>query len=44
MSPDVVRGDDPNPVVDFPRLTEPFLTVGFTDETVIDGVGDDIFN
>ncbi|MGL5082700.1 MAG: hypothetical protein ACRC8A_14535 [Microcoleaceae cyanobacterium] len=25
------------------RLTLSFLTVGFTDETVIDGVGDDIF-
>ncbi|MEL7035117.1 MAG: PEP-CTERM sorting domain-containing protein [Cyanobacteria bacterium J06592_8] len=44
VSTDVVLGDDPNPTVDFLSLpTGSFVTVGFTDETVIDGVGDDIF-
>ncbi len=44
VSPDVVLGDDPGPNVDFLSLpTGSFVTVGFTDETVIDGPGNDIF-
>lgn len=44
VSTDVVLGNDPNPVVDFLSLpTGSYITVGFTDETVIDGVGNDIF-
>lgn len=40
----VVLGDDPNPNVDFLSLpTDSFVTVGFTDETITDGAGDDIF-
>ena len=41
---DVVLDDDPNPTVDFLSLpTDSYVTVGFTDETIVDGVGDDIF-
>lgn len=44
VSTDVVLGDNPNPTVDFLSLpTGSFVTVGFTDETVIDGPGNDIF-
>ena len=46
VSLDVVLGDDPGPTgfQDFLSLpTGSFVTVGFTDETVIDGVGNDIF-
>ncbi|NJK38180.1 MAG: PEP-CTERM sorting domain-containing protein [Oscillatoriales cyanobacterium RM2_1_1] len=44
VSTDVVLGNDPNPIVDFLSLpTDSFVTVGFTDETVIDGIGNDIF-
>jgi PEP-CTERM motif len=44
VSTDVVLGDDPNPIADFLSLpTGSFVTLGFTDETVIDGVGNDIF-
>jgi hypothetical protein len=46
VSLDVVLGDDPGPTgyTDFLSLpTGSFVTVGFTDETIIDGVGDDIF-
>lgn len=44
VSTDVVLGDDPSSPVDFLSLpTDSFVTVGFTDETVIDGDGNDIF-
>ncbi len=44
VSLDVVLEDDPGAVVDFLSLpTGSYITVGFTDETVIDGVGNDIF-
>jgi cysteine-rich repeat protein len=46
VSLDVVLGDDPGPTGfrDFLSLpTGSFVTVGFTDETVIDGDGNDIF-
>jgi len=46
VSLDVVLGDDPGPTgfQDFLSLpTGSFVTVGFTDETVIDGAGNDIF-
>ncbi len=47
VSADVVLGDDPGypgAFADFLSLpTGSFVTVGFTDETVIDGVGNDIF-
>ncbi len=46
VSTDVVLGDDPGPTgfTDFLSLpTGSFVTVGFTDETVVDGVGNDIF-
>jgi len=46
VSTDVVLGDDPGSTgfTDFLSLpTGSFVTVGFTDETVIDGVGDDFF-
>lgn len=44
VSTNVVLGDDPNPTVDFLSLpTGSLVTVGFTDETVIDGPGNDIF-
>ncbi len=46
VSLDVVLGDDPGPTgyTDFLSLpTGSYVTVGFTDESVIDGVGDDIF-
>jgi hypothetical protein len=44
VSTDVVLGDDPGTSVDFLSLpTGSYVTVGFTDETVIDGSGDDIF-
>ncbi len=44
VSPDVVIGDDSGSSVDFLSLpTGSFVTVGFTDETVIDSAGDDIF-
>lgn len=46
VSLDVVLGDDPGPTgyIDFLSLpTNSFVTVGFTDETVVDGLGNDIF-
>ncbi len=47
VSTDVVIGDDPGYPGDFADFlslaTGSFVTVGFTDETIIDGVGDDIF-
>ena len=46
ISTDVVLGSDPGPTghVDFLSLPAgSYVTVGFTDETVIDGVGNDIF-
>jgi len=46
VSLDVVLGDDPGPTgfSDFLSLpTGSFVTVGFTDETIIDGDGDDLF-
>ena len=46
VSTDVVLGDEPGLTgyPDFLSLpTGSYVTVGFTDETVIDGVGDDIF-
>ena len=44
VSLDVVLDDDPGTTVDFLSLpTGSYVTVGFTDETVIDGVGNDIF-
>jgi hypothetical protein len=44
VSLDVVLGDDPEPGGDYLSLpTNSFVTVGFTDETIIDGPGDDIF-
>jgi hypothetical protein len=44
VSTNVVLGDDPGPNVNFLSLpTGSFVTVGFTDETVIDGAGNDIF-
>ena len=47
VSTDVVLGDDPGypgALADFLSLpTGSFVTVGFIDETVIDGVGNDIF-
>ena len=43
VSTSVVLGAD-GPVADFLSLpTGSFVTVGFTDETVIDGVGNDLF-
>ncbi|NJN72762.1 MAG: PTPA-CTERM sorting domain-containing protein [Limnothrix sp. RL_2_0] len=44
VSTDVVLGDDPNPNVDFLSLpTGSYVVVGFLDELVFDGVGNDIF-
>lgn len=46
VSLDVVIGDDPGPTgfTDFLSLpTGSFVTLGFTDETVLDGPGNDIF-
>lgn len=46
VSTNVVLGNDPGPTgfPDFLSLpTGSYVTVGFTDETVIDGVGNDIF-
>lgn len=44
VSTDVVLGDDPNPNVNFLSLpTGSYIVVGFLDELVFDGVGDDIF-
>lgn len=46
VSLDVVLGDDPGPTgyPDFLSLpTGSYVTVGFTDETIIDSVGNDIF-
>lgn len=46
VSTDVVLGDDPGPTgfPDFLSLpTGSYVTVGFIDETVIDGVGNDLF-
>ncbi len=46
VSTDVVLGSEPGPVGlnDFLSLpTGSYITVGFTDETAIDGVGNDIF-
>ncbi len=46
VSLDVVLGNDPGPTgyTDFLSLpTGSYVTVGFTDESVIDGVGDDIY-
>ena len=44
VNTDVVLGDDPGENVDFLSLpTGSFVTVGFTDEVIIDGEGDDIF-
>jgi hypothetical protein len=41
---DVVLGDDPGPELDFLSLpTGSYVTVGFLDEVVIDGPGDDLF-
>ncbi len=41
VSLDVVLGDDPNPTIDFLSLpTGSYVTVGFTDGTVFDGLGD----
>jgi len=40
----VVLGDDPGPTFDYLSLPiGSFITVGFTDEVIIDGPGDDIF-
>ena len=40
----VVLGDDPGPSVDFLSLpTDSYVTVGFVDEVIVDGDGDDIF-
>ncbi|MGB2926690.1 MAG: PTPA-CTERM sorting domain-containing protein [Limnothrix sp.] len=44
VSTDVVLGDDPNPNVSFLSLpVDSYIVVGFLDELVFDGVGDDIF-
>ena len=44
VNTDVVLGDDPGENVDFLSLpTDSFVTVGFTDEVIIDGEGDDLF-
>ncbi len=44
VSTSVVLGDDPGPSVDFLSLpTGSYVTVGFLDEIVFDGVGNDIF-
>lgn len=44
VSTDVVLGDDPNPNINFLSLpTGSYVVVGFLDELVFDGVGDDIF-
>lgn len=44
VNTDVVLGDDPGENVDFLSLpTGSFITVGFTDEVIVDGEGDDIF-
>ena len=44
VNTDVVLGDDPGENVDFLSLpTGSFVTVGFTDEVIVDGEGDDIF-
>ncbi len=41
---DVILGDDPGTSVDFLSLPKnSFVTVGFTDETIFDGSGNDIF-
>jgi len=41
---DVVLGDDAGPMEDFLSLPiGSYVTVGFTDETMIDGPGDDLF-
>ena len=40
----VVLGDDPGPTFDYLSLPEDsFITVGFTDDVIIDGPGNDIF-
>jgi hypothetical protein len=44
VSLDVVLGDDPGSPIDFLSLPQgSYVTVGFLDESVIDGAGDDIF-
>ena len=44
VSTSVVLGNDPGASVDFLSLPKgSYVTVGFTDETVVDGVGNDIF-
>ncbi len=44
VSTSVVLGNDPGASVDFLSLPKgSYITVGFTDETVVDGVGNDIF-
>lgn len=44
VTPNVVLGDDPGSTVDFLSLpTNSFVTVGFTDERIVDGPGNDIF-
>ncbi len=44
VSYDVVLGDDPGSVVDFLSLPmDSYITLGFLDETIIDGPGNDIF-
>lgn len=44
VSTDVVLGNDPDPTVDFLSLpTGSFVTVGFLDEVLFDGAGNDLF-
>ena len=46
VSLDVVLGDDPGPTGYYDFLSLPtgsYVTVGFTDESIIDGPGDDLF-
>ena len=44
VSPNVVLGDDPGPIFDFLSLpTGTSVTVGFTDETIIESPGNEIF-
>lgn len=44
VSFDVVLGDDPGPTSDYLSIPmDSFITVGFVDEVVVDGPGDDLF-
>lgn len=44
VSLSVVLGDDPGPTFDYLSLPQDsFITVGFTDDVIVDGPGEDIF-